>query len=75
VTILGEPTAGSPRSPLVRTLPNGWVLGVPNTEVTVAGVPRVGNPLLPAVTAVLTGGDVAGGRDPGLEAARLLLGS
>ena len=74
VTILGEPTAGSPRSPLVRTLPNGWVLGVPNTEVTVTGVPRVGNPLLPGVTAVLTGDDIAGGRDPGLEAARLLLG-
>jgi C-terminal processing protease CtpA/Prc len=75
VTILGEPTAGSPRSPLVRTLPNGWVLGVPNTEVTVTGVPRVGNPLLPAVTVVLTGGDVAAGRDPGLEAALVLLGS
>lgn len=75
VVILGEPTAGSPRSPLVRTLPNGWVLGVPNTEVTVDGVPRVRNPLVPEVTAVLTVEDVAAGRDPGLEAALAAIGS
>lgn len=75
VVILGEPTAGSPRSPLVRTLPNGWVLGVPNTEVTVDGVPRVGNPLIPDETAVLTVEDVAAGRDPGLEAALAVIGS
>jgi hypothetical protein len=69
VTIVGEPTAGSPRAPLVRTLPNGWVLGVPNTAVFVGDLSVVGLPLQPDVPAALTGADVAAGNDPGLEAA------
>lgn len=74
VVLVGEPTAGSPSSPLVRTLPNGWVLGVPNLDVvTPDGVSRVGAPLLPDVVAPLTAGDVAAGRDPGLDAARAAL--
>lgn len=72
VTLIGEPSAGSPRSPLVRTLPNGWVLGVPHTEVTSGGVTRVGVPLQPDVLAAITA-DVAAGGDPGLEAALTLL--
>ena len=74
VTIVGEPTAGSPHSPLARSLPNGWVLGIPNTEVITAdGIKRVGLPLQPDVIAALTASDVAAGRDPGLLAARALL--
>ena len=74
VTIVGEPTAGSPHSPLARSLPNGWVLGIPNTEVITAdGIRRVGVPLQPDVIAALTASDVAAGRDPGLLAARALL--
>ncbi|MBI5157017.1 MAG: hypothetical protein HZA58_03275 [Acidimicrobiia bacterium] len=70
VTVVGEPTAGSPRSPLVRSLPNGWLLGVPNIEVTTAdGMPRVGVPLMPDVMAPLTIDDITAGHDPGLEAA------
>lgn len=76
VTIIGGPTAGSPHSPLARSLPNGWVLGVPNTEVITAdGVRRVGVPLEPDEIAVLTASDIAAGRDPGLDAARELLRS
>jgi len=71
VTVVGEPSAGSPRSPLVRSLPNGWLVGVPNVEVITAdGVAHVGVPLVPDVMAPLTTGDVAAGRDPGLDAAR-----
>ena len=74
VTIVGEPTAGSPRSPLVRTLPNGWLLGVPNTEViTPDGMRHAGAPVVPDVTVALGADDLAAGRDPGLEAARSLL--
>ena len=74
VTIVGEPTAGSPHSPLARSLPNGWVLGIPNTEVITAdGIKRVGLPLQPDVIAALAASDVAAGRDPGLLAARALL--
>ncbi len=75
VTLVGEATAGSPRSPLVRTLPNGWVLGVPNTAVAAAdGTKLVGTPLVPDVAAALTVDDVVAGRDPGLETALALLG-
>ena len=75
VTIIGEPTAGSPRSPLVRGLPNGWLLGIPNTAVTMPdGIQRVGVPLVPDVTAPLTSADIAAGRDPGLDAALVVLG-
>ncbi len=71
VTVVGEPTAGSPRSPLVRSLPNGWLVGVPNIEVITAdGMSRVGVPLVPDVMAPITTDDIAAGRDPGLEAAR-----
>ena len=75
VTIVGEATAGSPREPLVRALPNGWSLGVPNLEVTGPdGTPWVGNPLVPDIMAPTTADDLAGGRDPGLEAALATLG-
>ncbi|HEX5630673.1 MAG TPA: S41 family peptidase [Acidimicrobiia bacterium] len=70
VTLIGEPSAGSPRSPLVRTLPNGWVLGVPHTEVFATdGTARVDNPLVPDLIAVVTVADLASGRDPGIAAA------
>ena len=76
VTIVGEPTAGSPRAPLVRGLPNGWLLGIPNVEVITAdGMARVGAPLVPDVSAPVTPDDLAAGRDPGLDAARAVLGS
>ena len=74
VTLVGEPTAGSPRAPLVRLLPNGWSLGVPNLEVLdAAGVARVGVPLEPDVEALTTPEDVIAGEDPGLEAALTIL--
>ena len=76
VTIVGEPTAGSPRSPLVRGLPNGWLLGIPNVEVITAdGTSRVGAPLVPDVSAPVTHDDLVAGRDPGLDAARAVLES
>lgn len=70
VTLVGEPSAGSPRVPLVRTLPNGWILGVPHSEVfATGGTGRVGNPLVPDVIAVVTVADLTSGRDPGIAAA------
>lgn len=76
VTIVGEATSGSPRSPLVRTLPNGWRLGVPNVEVrTPDGVARVGQPLEPDVSAPLTTLDIVAVSDPGLVAAVAVLRS
>ena len=76
VTIVGEPSAGSPRSPLVRTLPNGWVLGVPHSEVfTTDGSARVGVPIMPDVSAAVTTADLAAGVDPGIAAALEVLGA
>lgn len=69
VTVVGEPTAGSPREPLVRALPNGWSLGVPNLEVTGPDGESWLKPLIPVVTAVTTVADLEAGSDPGLEAA------
>lgn len=69
VTVVGEPTAGSPREPLVRALPNGWSLGVPNLDVTGPDGESWLKPLIPVVTAVTTVADLEAGNDPGLEAA------
>ena len=33
VTLVGAPTAGTPGPPLIRFLPNGWTLSVPNLRV------------------------------------------
>jgi hypothetical protein len=70
VTLVGEPTAGSPRDPLVRSLPNGWSIGVPNLEVIGPdGSHRVGMPLQPDIDVPSTLDDLRAGLDPGLEAA------
>ena len=70
VTLVGEPTAGSPRDPLVRSLPNGWSIGVPNLEVIGPdGSHRVGKPLQPDIEAPSILDDLGAGPDPGLEAA------
>jgi hypothetical protein len=34
VTVIGQPTAGSPGPGMVRFLPNGWSVGFPNLEAT-----------------------------------------
>lgn len=50
VTVVGEPTAGSPGQVLVRSLPNGWSLGVPNVDVvTPDGIAWTGRPISPDV--------------------------
>jgi len=36
VTIIGQPTAGSPGPGMVRFLPNGWSVGFPNLTATLA---------------------------------------
>ena len=71
VTVVGEPSSGSPREPLVRALPNGWSVGIPNLQVIGPdGSEWVGTPLIPDVIAATTIADLTAGRDPGLEAAR-----
>ena len=74
VTIVGGPTSGSPREPLVRSLPNGWSLGVPNLDVIGPDGASWLEPLIPDVDAPTTAGDLEAGGDPGLEAALRLLG-
>lgn len=75
VTVVGSPTAGSARDPLVRALPNGWSLGVPNADVVGPdGRSRVGVPLIPDIDAPTTVGDLSAGLDPGLTAALQVLG-
>lgn len=74
VTVVGEPTAGSPGTPLARTLPNGWVLGVPNLDVvTPDGMRWAGRPIPPDVVVPLDATAVASGSDPALDAAREIL--
>jgi C-terminal processing protease CtpA/Prc len=74
VTVVGEDTAGSPTPPLARTLPNGWVLGVPMLDlVTPDGVSWSGVPIAPGVMAPVTGSDLDSGTDPGVAAALALL--
>lgn len=75
ITVVGEPTAGSARDPLVRALPNGWSLGVPNADVVgLDSGSRVGVPLVPDIAAPTTLDDLAANRDPGLTAALQVLG-
>jgi len=75
VTLVGEPTAGSPTPPLARTLPNGWSLGVPALDlVTPDGASWMGIPIQPDVTAVTSGTDLAAGADPGVAAALAVTG-
>jgi len=74
VIVVGEPTAGSPREPLVRALPNGWSLGVPNLDVIGPNGGSWLEPLVPDVMAPTTVIDLAEGRDPGLEAALRVIG-
>jgi hypothetical protein len=75
VTLIGAPTAGSARDPLVRALPNGWSLGVPNADVRgPGGDTRLGLPLVPDIDAPTTLDDLSSGRDPGLSAALETLG-
>lgn len=70
VIVIGEPTAGSARDPLVRALPNGWSLGVPNADVVGPdGITRLGIPLVPDIAVATTLDDLSSGRDPGLSAA------
>lgn len=76
VTVVGEGTAGSPGPVLVRTLPNGWLLAVPNIEITTPdGTTWAGRPIAPDVEMPLTVEDVAAGTDPGLVEALRLLGA
>jgi hypothetical protein len=75
VTIVGEPTAGSPTPPLARTLPNGWSLGVPALDLVGSdGTSWMGNPIRPDVTVVTSGEDLAAGGDPGIIAALAVVG-
>jgi hypothetical protein len=75
VTVVGEPSSGSPREPLVRALPNGWSIGIPNVLVIGwDGGEWVGTPLIPDVIAPTTTGDLDAGQDPGLEAALAEIG-
>ena len=75
VTVVGEPTAGSPTPPLARYLPNGWSLGVPALDlVTPDGRAWSGTPILPGIEAATAADDLDGGSDPALELALDLLG-
>jgi len=74
VTVVGEATAGSPTPPLARTLPNGWLLGVPTLDlVTPDGASWSGVPIAPGVMAPVTESDLDSGIDPGVAAALALL--
>ena len=75
VTVVGEPTGGSPREPLVRALPNTWSIGVPNLDVVGSTGESWLEPLAPDVIAPTTLEDLEAGRDPGLEAAMRVLTS
>lgn len=72
VTVVGEPTAGSPTQPLIRVLPNTWAFGVPHQRVVVDGV-VVDGPISPDVLAVTEGVQLASGTDTGLDAAVAVL--
>lgn len=75
VTLVGEPTAGSPGRPLARLLPNGWTLGVPNLDVITAdGIRWAGRPIVPDVLVPFVADDIAAGQDPGLDRAREIAG-
>jgi len=75
VTVVGEPSSGSPREPLVRALPNGWSVGIPNLQVIGPdGSEWVGTPLIPDVIVATTADDLEAGQDPGLEAALAEIG-
>jgi len=74
VTVVGAPTKGSPREPLVRSLPNGWSLGVPNLDVIGPDGASWLEPMIPDVEAPTTVEDLEAGGDAGLEAALRLLG-
>jgi len=74
VTVIGAPSAGSPREPLVRALPNGWSLGVPNVDVIGPDGTSWVAALVPEIAAPTTVEDLRAGTDPGLEAALSLLG-
>jgi hypothetical protein len=75
VTVMGEPTAGSPSPPLARSLPNGWSLGVPALDVVSPdGARWAGVPLVPSVSAPITGAELNDGSDPGIVVALRLLG-
>jgi len=75
VSLLGEATAGSPNPPLARTLPNGWMLGVPSLDlVTPDGRSWTGVPIDPVTVVPTTSADLDAHTDPGVAAALALLG-
>ena len=60
VTIIGQPTAGSPGPGMVRFLPNGWSVGLPNLTATLADGTDLADGVLPDV---LAGDALAGALD------------
>jgi hypothetical protein len=73
---VGEYTQGVFSDVLVRTLPNGWRVGLPNELfLTEQGTSFDGPGIPPTVpVATFTKADLEAGRDPGLERAIALLG-
>lgn len=49
VTLIGNPTAGSPGPGMVRFLPNGWSVGLPNLNVTLADGSELSDGVIPDV--------------------------
>jgi len=75
VTLMGERTSGSLAPILVRALPNGWAVGLPNERVSdIDGIEWEGIGLEPEVGVTLTIADLESGADPGLATAEALLG-
>jgi C-terminal processing protease CtpA/Prc len=72
---IGDNTQGVFSDVLVRTLPNGWSFGLPNEVFRSADGKTFDGPGIPPdiVVPVFTPGDIAAGRDPGLERARIEL--
>jgi len=75
VTRIGENTQGVYSDVLVRNLPNGWIFGLPNEVYrTPEGSTFDGPGISPDLEApVFAAGDVAAGKDPGLEQALRIL--
>ena len=76
VTVIGERSAGSLSPLLVRTLPNGWTIGLPHQRVRDAdGAQWQGIGIPPDELVVATIADYSAGRDPVLDRATAIITS